>query len=99
MEGKEVDRYEIAQYEIERSFIMKCCNTCTNNTHCWYRGIIDPCDEYEPKASASTLRCKARTIVDKKMSFEEHRFVTSCTTLISFTPKQHLWLLSIFNRF
>ena len=32
------------------------------------------------------------------MSFEEHRFVDSCTTLLTFSPKQESWIRSLYAR-
>jgi len=77
---------------------MRLCNNCRDYATCCYRGIINPCSDYRPSSKHKHLRARAKTIVNMKMSFEEHRFVNSCTTLRYFTAKQESWLLSICDR-
>jgi len=77
---------------------MKNCENCRINKNCFYRGIINPCDDWVPTAVHATLRKKAIEIIKKPMSFAEGQFVTSATTLEFFTPKQASWLRSIYKR-
>ncbi len=60
--------------------------------------VLDPCGEYEPSSSVRLLNSYALKIKDKRMSFEEHRFINSATTLLFFTIKQELWLRGIYKR-
>lgn len=73
------------------------CGNCAK-TRCFYRGIINPCDEHELGRVHADLRRKAKACIGKAMSFEEGRFVTSATTLESFSPKQASWLRGIHAR-
>ena len=77
---------------------MRTCDNCGNSKGCFYRGIINPCDDWKPAAMHSDLRRKAKEITNKPMSFQEGQFVTSATTLEFFTPKQASWLRSIYKR-
>ena len=77
---------------------MKCCNNCANSRNCFYKGIINPCDDWIPNMNISNLNMMARNIKDSKMSYEEHRFVDACVHNISFSPKQEQWLRSIYAR-
>ncbi len=77
---------------------MKACNNCGQKFNCYYRGIIDPCDTWTANSIIRRLRTMASDIKDRKMDFEEHRFVNSCTTLLTFSRKQESWLRSIYKR-
>ena len=65
---------------------------------CHYRGIYNPCDEWMADSKIKDLRLKALEIKEKPMSSWEHEFVNSCTTKITFSPKQENTLISIYNR-
>lgn len=78
--------------------MQRTCGNCAKK-RCYYRGIINPCDEHSFGRVHADLRRKAVELVGKPMDFEEGRFVTSATTLESFTPKQASWLRSIHARF
>lgn len=76
----------------------RACNSCGIYKSCVYRGIINPCDNWVTSFASRTLRSKAKAIAAKPMSMTEAQFVTSATTLESFTPKQASWLRSIYAR-
>ena len=76
----------------------KFCNNCFRNKRCHYRGIINPCSDWRADYHIRTLRSKACELRGQPMSFDEHRFVDSCETAITFSPKQECWLMSIYNR-
>ncbi len=73
------------------------CGNCAVK-RCYFRGIINPCDEHQLDRTHADLRRKAKEMVGKPLSFEEGRFVTAATTLESFTSKQAGWLRSIHAR-
>ncbi len=73
------------------------CGNCAKS-RCFYRGIINPCDEHKFSRVYADLRKKATELIGKPMDFVEGRFVTSATTLESFTPKQASWLRGIHVR-
>lgn len=75
------------------------CGNCAASKQCFFRGIINPCDEHQIDGMHATLRRKAKVILGQPLSFEEGQFVTSATTLEFFTPKQAGWLRSISKRF
>lgn len=75
------------------------CGNCAVAKHCFYRGIINPCDEHQIDRMHADLRRKAREVVGHPLSFEEGQFVTSAATLEFFSPKQAGWLRSIHKRF
>lgn len=74
------------------------CNNCGQYKQCVYRGIINPCGDWEPNKKNGVLRQRAIEIKDKPMSFKEAQFVDSCTTLIQFSPGQESWFMSIYKR-
>ena len=77
---------------------MKCCNNCANARNCFYKGIINPCNDWRADVNIRQLQTFAIEIVDCKMSYEEHRFVDSCIYAVAFSPKQEQWLRSIHAR-
>jgi len=77
---------------------MKCCNNCANARNCFYKGIINPCNDWRADVSILRLKTIAKKIHKHKMSYEEHRFVESCIYAVTFTPKQEQWLRSIHAR-
>ena len=77
---------------------MKSCQNCKIYRGCFYRGIINPCDEWQPNRTITSLRKKAAEVVNKPMTSREHEFVFSCTTATYFTPKQEGWLQGILAR-
>lgn len=74
------------------------CNNCRKFKSCYYRGIINPCDEHEFGRMHADLRRKAKELEGSPLSMVEGQFVTSATTLEFFTPKQAGWLRSIHKR-
>lgn len=78
--------------------MVKTCGNCKINNGCFYKGIINPCDDWQANRMHADLRRKAKEIVGKPLSFDEGRFVTSATTFEFFTPKQASWLRSIYAR-
>lgn len=77
---------------------MRTCENCEKTKRCFFRGIINPCDEHQLGKMHTTLRRKAKEIVGQPLSFVEGQFVTSATTLEFFSPKQAGWLRSIYKR-
>lgn len=73
------------------------CGNCAVK-RCFYRGIINPCDEHQLDRMHADLRRKAQEIVGKPLSFEEGRFVAAAVHTESFTPKQAGWLRGIHAR-
>ncbi len=78
--------------------MQRTCGNCKVTKKCYYRGIINPCDEHTFGRIHADLRRKATEIMAKPMTFIEGQFVTSATTLEVFTPKQAGWLRSIHKR-
>ncbi len=78
--------------------MIKLCNNCRQGKSCPFRGIVNPCEDWQADASHSRLRSKAKQIVGKPMTMVEAQFVTSATTLEFFNPKQASWLRSIYSR-
>lgn len=74
------------------------CGNCATTKVCYYRGIVNPCDQHVLDRMHTDLRRKAKALIGKALSFEEGRFVTSATTLEIFTVKQASWLRSIHAR-
>jgi hypothetical protein len=74
---------------------MKTCENCNDRLNCYYRGIINPCDNWVANSEIKSLQQMAKRLINKPMSFEEGQFITGCTTLESFSPKQASWLRSI----
>ncbi len=77
---------------------MQFCSNCALYQKCYYRGIINPCSDWRANHHIRLLRLKAEEMRGLQMTFDEHRFVESCETLISFSPKQEAWLMSVYNR-
>jgi len=76
---------------------IRTCGNCAKK-RCFFRGIINPCDEHRFDRIHADLRRKATELIGKPLSFKEGEFVTSATTLESFTSKQASWLRSIWTR-
>lgn len=77
---------------------MKCCGNCDKKLGCFYRGILNPCDDWTPDASIKLLQIKAKKCIGKPMDFEEARFIETCATAVTFSPRQNEWLSNIANR-
>lgn len=76
----------------------KFCGNCYKHNECYYRGILNPCSDWRASAHIRRLRVKAGEMEGMPMSFDEHRFVDSCVTAETFSPKMESWLISIYNR-
>jgi hypothetical protein len=77
---------------------MKTCNNCSSSHSCYYKGIYNPCKNWNADASIISLRAKAAKCLKHQLSFEEGRFVQSCVYAESFSVKQESWLISIYSR-
>jgi len=76
----------------------KYCGNCNAAKGCFYRGIQNPCINWEKSPMHAELRKMAKRILGKPMSFTEGQFVESAVTLELFSPKQAGWLRSIAAR-
>jgi hypothetical protein len=77
---------------------MKNCSNCETRLNCFYRGIVNPCQEWKPDSDIKRLQAKAKQCLGKPLDFAEGRFVETCATAVCFSPAQQNWLNNIANR-
>lgn len=77
----------------------KFCETCEKSKRCYFRGLVNPCTEWNPNVLMKGLRAAAKKMVGKAMSIKEGQFIMSCITQEVFSPRQIIWLRSLAKRF
>lgn len=75
----------------------KSCGNC-GKAGCFYKGITNPCNEWEQNLKFKELVKKAKQCLGKRLSFDEGRFVDAAVYQKAFSPKQQMWLESIHAR-
>jgi hypothetical protein len=77
---------------------MKNCGNCEKGRHCFYKGIQNPCGDFQPNKTHRELTKKAKACVGKPLDFAEGRFIEQAKVMTVFSPKQEKWLTDIHAR-